>query len=62
MDPLRRARPSDRLGVDAEAKLPGVGVAALYLFGSHAQNEARADSDVDVLVDPVSVPARRDDF
>jgi uncharacterized protein len=28
------------------------GVAALYLFGSHARDEARADSDVDVFVDP----------
>jgi uncharacterized protein len=28
------------------------GVAALYLFGSHARDEARANSDVDVFVDP----------
>ncbi len=28
------------------------GVAALYLFGSHARDEARADSDVDIFVDP----------
>jgi hypothetical protein len=26
-------------------------VAALYLFGSHARNEARSDSDVDVFID-----------
>ena len=25
---------------------------ALYLFGSHARDEARSDSDVDVFVDP----------
>ncbi len=29
------------------------GVAALYLFGSHARDEARAGSDVDIFVDPV---------
>ena len=28
------------------------GVAALYLFGSHARDEAQAGSDVDVFVDP----------
>lgn len=28
------------------------GVAALYLFGSHARDEARADSDLDIFVDP----------
>jgi predicted nucleotidyltransferase len=28
------------------------GVAALYLFGSHARDEARAGSDLDVFVDP----------
>lgn len=28
------------------------GVAALYLFGSHARDEARAGSDVDVFIDP----------
>jgi uncharacterized protein len=30
------------------------GVGALYLFGSHARGEARADSDIDVFVDPIS--------
>jgi uncharacterized protein len=39
---------------EAEPKLRAFGVAALYLFGSHARDEARADSDVDVFVDPVS--------
>lgn len=28
------------------------GVAALYLFGSHARDEAGASSDMDVFVDP----------
>jgi uncharacterized protein len=37
-----------------EPKLRAYGVAALYLFGSYARNEARKDSDVDVFVDPVS--------
>ena len=39
---------------DAEPALRAKGVAALYLFGSHARDEARPDSDVDVFVDPVS--------
>jgi len=30
------------------------GVAALYLFGSYARDEARQDSDIDVFVDPDS--------
>lgn len=38
----------------AEPKLREFGVAALYLFGSHARDEARANSDIDVFVDPVS--------
>ena len=39
---------------EAEPTLRGFGVAALYLFGSHARDEARPDSDVDVFVDPAS--------
>jgi uncharacterized protein len=35
-----------------EPALRGFGVAALYLFGSHARDEARPESDVDVFVDP----------
>jgi predicted nucleotidyltransferase len=31
-------------------------VAALHVFGSVARNEARADSDVDILVDFVDAP------
>jgi predicted nucleotidyltransferase len=36
---------------DTEPKLREFGVAALYLFGSHARDDARADSDVDVFID-----------
>jgi predicted nucleotidyltransferase len=35
----------------AEPALRARGVAALYIFGSHARDEARADSDVDVFID-----------
>lgn len=34
-----------------EPALREFGVAALYLFGSYARDEAQADSDVDVFVD-----------
>ena len=37
---------------EAEPALRGFGVAALYLFGSHARDEAESGSDVDVFVDP----------
>ncbi|MBR0851769.1 nucleotidyltransferase domain-containing protein [Bradyrhizobium diazoefficiens] len=37
---------------EAEPALRAVGVDALYLFGSHARDEAGAASDVDVFVDP----------
>ena len=36
---------------EAEPRLRAFGVAALYLFGSHARDDARADSDVDVFID-----------
>ncbi|HEX8663963.1 MAG TPA: nucleotidyltransferase domain-containing protein [Beijerinckiaceae bacterium] len=36
----------------AEPALRAVGVAALFLFGSHARDEAGPDSDIDVFVDP----------
>ena len=39
---------------EAEPALRSFGVAALYLFGSHARDEARAGSDVDVFVDPAA--------
>lgn len=43
------------------AELARYHVKALYLFGSVARDEARADSDVDVLVDFTSSPTF-DDF
>jgi uncharacterized protein len=43
-----------------EPALRGFGVAALYLFGSHARDEAKPDSDVDVFVDPA--PSREFGF
>ena len=36
-----------------EPALRAFGVDALYLFGSHARDEASPDSDIDVFVDPV---------
>lgn len=36
----------------AEPVLREFGVTALYLFGSHARDEAKPDSDVDVFIDP----------
>jgi uncharacterized protein len=36
----------------AEPLLKGFGVEALYLFGSHARDEASPGSDIDVFVDP----------
>jgi predicted nucleotidyltransferase len=36
---------------ETEPALRGFGVAALYLFGSHARDEAGPDSDIDVFVD-----------
>jgi predicted nucleotidyltransferase len=35
-----------------EPTLRAFGVNALYLFGSHARDEAGPDSDIDVFVDP----------
>jgi predicted nucleotidyltransferase len=37
-----------------EPALRALGVARLYLFGSHARDEAGPESDVDVFVDPAS--------
>ncbi len=37
---------------EAEPALRGFGVGALYLFRSHARDEARSGSDVDVFVEP----------
>lgn len=38
---------------ETEPTLRAFGVAALYLFGSHARDEAGPDSDVDVFIDVV---------
>lgn len=37
---------------DHEAELRGLGVAALYVFGSVAEGKQRPDSDVDLFFDP----------
>lgn len=34
-----------------EGEIRALGVEALYLFGSHARDEARPDSDVDLFID-----------
>jgi predicted nucleotidyltransferase len=36
---------------EAEQALRAHGAAALYLYGSHARDEAHPDSDVDVFID-----------
>jgi uncharacterized protein len=41
----------------AEPRLRAHGVAALYLFGSYARDEAREGSDIDVFVD--KAPGRK---
>ena len=43
-----------------EPELRALGAAALYIFGSHARDAARDDSDVDVFID--KDPARRFGF
>ncbi len=50
---MRRADVIARLK-HTEPALRSLGVARLYLFGSHARDEAALNSDVDVFVDPVS--------
>ena len=47
---MRRAEVIDRLK-QAEPAIRALGAAALYLFGSHARDEADPDSDVDVFID-----------
>ncbi len=47
---MNRAEVIHRLKA-AEPVLRGRGVAALYLYGSHARDEARPDSDIDLLAD-----------
>jgi predicted nucleotidyltransferase len=39
---------------ETEPALRAIGVGALYLFGSHARDEAGSSSDVDVFIDPAS--------
>lgn len=48
---MRRADIIARLK-QTEPALRAFGVGALYLFGSHARDEAEPQSDVDVFVDP----------
>jgi uncharacterized protein len=48
---MRRAEVIARLK-KAEPLLKGLGVEALYLFGSHARDDAGPDSDIDLFVDP----------
>ncbi len=48
---MRREEVISRLK-ETEPALRAFGVDALYLFGSHARDEAAPDSDVDVFVDP----------
>jgi predicted nucleotidyltransferase len=47
---MRRDRVIAKLKT-AEPALRSLGVDALYLFGSHARDEAGADSDIDVFID-----------
>jgi predicted nucleotidyltransferase len=49
--PMRRDDVIARLKA-TEPALRAFGIAGLYLFGSHARDEAEPDSDVDVFVDP----------
>ncbi len=45
-----------------EERLRRLGVARLYLYGSYARDEARPDSDIDVLVDFAAGDAREHDL
>ena len=47
---MRRADVIDELARHQSA-IKAFGVDALYLFGSHARDEGRPDSDVDVFID-----------
>ncbi len=47
---MRRNEVISRLRA-AEPAIRARGAQALYLFGSHARDEARADSDIDVFID-----------
>jgi predicted nucleotidyltransferase len=50
IQPMRRDEVIAKLK-QTEPALKEFGVAALYLFGSHARDEAGPDSDIDVFVD-----------
>src|SRR5438128_1808724 len=47
---MRRSEVIDRLK-QAEPAIRELGASALYLFGSHARDEATPDSDIDVFID-----------
>ena len=47
---MRRSEVIQRLK-EAEPAIRGRGGQALYLFGSHARDEAGPDSDIDVFID-----------
>jgi predicted nucleotidyltransferase len=47
---MRRSEVIARLK-EAEPAIRARGAGALYLFGSHARDEARANSDIDVFID-----------
>lgn len=47
---MRKHEVMERLHENAEA-IRALGVAALYLYGSHARDEARPGSDVDIFVE-----------
>jgi len=47
---MRRAEVISKLKA-IEPAIRARGAAALYLFGSHARDDARADSDIDVFID-----------
>ena len=49
---MRRAELICRLK-ETEPTLRAFGVGGLYLFGSHARDEAQNTSDIDVFVDPM---------
>jgi predicted nucleotidyltransferase len=47
---MRRSEVIERLK-QAEPSIRALGASALYLFGSHARDEARPDSDIDIFID-----------
>jgi uncharacterized protein len=49
---MRRKETIDRLKA-TEPMLKSIGVKSLFLFGSHARDEAEANSDIDVFIEPI---------